>query len=123
MPIRLYITRESVAAGDDVDAPRLRTGEISDDSSIEQLIAACLKVSPLPMISGGEATWCLSSLVPLAVVAQQWEQPRPVWGVSRRIESLDLRGDDLRLHFSYFAQHDPNDVLAVLNNLRLKATG
>ena len=123
MTIRLYITRESVAAGDDVDAPHLRAGTISDDTSIEQLVGACLKFSPLPTIAGGEATWCLSSLVPLAVVAQQWEQPRLVWGVSRRIGSLDLRGDELRLHFSYFAQHDPNDVLDVLNNLRLKAIG
>ncbi len=48
----LYITRDSVAAGDDVDAPHLRNGKIHDDANISQIVDACLAVSPLPSISG-----------------------------------------------------------------------
>jgi hypothetical protein len=123
LALKLYITRDSVAAGDDIDAPHVRTGRVADESDIEQIVATCLNASPLPNISGGQATWCLSSLVPLAVIAQQWPRSRLVSSIGPRIESLDLRDDILRLHFSYFAQHDPEDVLAVLQRLRLKALG
>jgi len=123
LAIRLYITRDSVAASDDIDAPHLRTGQLANGSDIGQLVATCLNASPLPNISGGQATWCLSSLVPLAVIAQQWTQGRLLSFIEPPIESLDLRDNVLRLHFSYFDQLDPDDVFFVLQRLRLKAIG
>ena len=51
-------------------------------------------------VDGGRATWALSSNIPLAVT-----------------------GAEPRLHWSYFAQRDPELVLEVLRELGLRAVG
>jgi hypothetical protein len=67
------------------------------------------------------ATWALSSGIPLAVVAQQWQEPRVLFRLDAERERLDAGDGELRLHWSYFAQLDPELVLEVLRNLRLRA--
>ena len=118
--MRLYITRDSVAAGDDVDAPHLRTGAFAG-SDISQIVSACLAISPLPSIAGGDATWAISSGLPLAVIAQQWPKPKMLSQFPPKLDRLDFDGDLLRLHFTYFAQQSPDDVFAILRRLRLHA--
>ncbi|TWT81662.1 hypothetical protein CA13_31280 [Planctomycetes bacterium CA13] len=119
--MKLYITRDSVAAGDDVDAPHARNSSVPDDADVSQIVAACLAASPLPSIAGGDASWALSSGVPLAVIAQQWASPKLVSQFPPNPNRLDLTDGTLRLHFTYFAQQSPDDVFAVLERLRLHA--
>jgi hypothetical protein len=119
--MNLYITRDSVAAGDDIDAPHVRTATVPDDSDIGQIVAACLAASPLPCIAGGNATWALASGVPLAVIAQQWPTPKLVSQFPPASSRLDIVESAMRLHFTYFAQQSPDDVLAVLSRLTLHA--
>jgi hypothetical protein len=109
-----------VCAADDSDSPHACTLETVDNASPEQLIFFVCDSVNLPTISGGNAAWCLSSKIPLAVLAQQWNVPRMIYGIPPRFEDLDVSEGVLRLHFSYFAQTDPDVVLNVLRELRLR---
>jgi hypothetical protein len=118
--IEIVITRESVCAGDDGDAPHRRTVRVPSLTTLDPLLADVLAAAPLPGISGGKATWCVSSRVPLAVVAQEWPAPRPLSPFPPDWTALDFADNTLRLHFSYFAQQDPATVFDILRRLRLR---
>ena len=115
----VYVTRESVAAGDDVDAPHAKEFQIAEPSTLEQAVAAVLRSGYLPSIRGGLATWSLVSGRPLAVIAQQWPAPRWLFLTDADRERVDRRGGVLHLHFNYHTQLDPEIVLEVLRELRV----
>jgi hypothetical protein len=119
--MNLYVTRESVHAGDDGDAPHPRTFGVPDGASLEDAICVVLGSRYLPSISGGLATWSVASGIPLAVVAQQWPHPRMLFLSSRDLEHLDRPDGVLRLHFNYHTQYDPEVVLEILRGLHLRA--
>lgn len=119
--MNIYVTRDSVAAGDDGDAPHARTFAEPQPLSLEQAVRRVLSANYLPSISGGLATWCAASGVPIAVIAQQWNEPRMLFLGGAASAALDRSVNLLRLHFSYFAQRDPDIVLEVLSRLCLKA--
>ena len=119
--MKLYITRDSVAAMDDAFAPHAKTITAPAVTTIEALIDTVARKYPLPQITGGEATWVLASGVPLAVFAQQWKSPRREWRMASDLAELDDDGEVVRLHFSYLAQHSPDAVLEVVRQLRLRA--
>ena len=119
--MQLFVTRDSVCAGDDGDAPHPRRLAAPPSATVQQAIETVLAARYLPSIAGGMATWVAASAVPLAVIAQQWPAPRMMPLSSRDRQRLDGEGDVLRLHFSYFAQHDPEQVLGMLGRLRLYA--
>src|SRR4051794_27710482 len=117
----IYVTRDSVAAGDDSDAPHGRTFSFPDALPIEEAIARIVAAPYLASIGGGRATWSVVSGFPIAVVAQQWQEPRAVsW---RTIDSSELERKDgmICLHFNYHTQLDPEVVLEVLKRLKLRA--
>ena len=117
----LYVTRESVAAGDDIDAPHARTFALPQGATLETVLATVMSARYLPSISGGLATWSVASRIPLAVIAQQWPAPRVLFGAGDDLDSLDRAPGQLRVHFNYHAQLDPEIVLEVLRRLRLRA--
>ena len=117
----LYVTRDSVCAGDHGDAPHARTFELPQTSSLEQALQRVIAARYLPSIAGGQATWSVASGIPLAVLAQQWTAPRLLFLTSRELQGLDRDAGILRLHFNYHAQRDPELVYDVLRNLRLRA--
>jgi hypothetical protein len=120
--VTICITRDSVAAGDDADAPHAQRFEPSDIGDVESLVRFAAAHYPLASVSGGQATWVLSSGVPLAVCAQQWSEPRLVCWRGTPLTRLDGGGGgELGLHFSYLAQVDPEHAVAVLSRLRLRA--
>jgi hypothetical protein len=121
--MKAYLTRDSVAAGDDADAPHAREIDVPDDVTVTELVQLVWRDARLPSISGGQATWALSSIVPLAVGAQQWGAPRILSSFPPKLAELDVKGGTVRLHFSYFAQRDPEAVFEVLRRLRLRAEG
>ena len=119
--MKAYFTRDSVAAGDDADAPHAREIDLPANMTVAEIISHVCRNAKLAQISGGKATWALSSNVPLAVVAQQWAEPKPIALQWRKLNELDVAGNTVRLHFSYFAQQEPDVVYAVLQRLTLRA--
>jgi hypothetical protein len=118
--MEICVTRDSVCAADDGDAPHQRILDVPDNRTVEPIVLAVVRAYDLPQISGGDATWSISSNIPLAVVAQQWPGPRMTSPMPRNVAECDTSGNGLRLHFCYFAQLDPEVVFEVLERLRLR---
>lgn len=109
--MHLHITRDSVCAADDVDpGANSRQWSVDDDLTVESIVAKVWCSADLPQIAGGEATWCISSNQPLAIVAQQWDSPKLVQAVGPAVDELDIRDDGVWFHVSYFAQQNPEIV-------------
>jgi hypothetical protein len=119
--MKTYVTRDSVYAADDVDAPNAREFTIPDGLPVDGLVRQVIRLANLPHIAGGKATWCISSMEPLALVAQQWPEPRLLNFIAPERSRLDIADDVFRFHFSYFAQQDPEVVFEILRRLRLRA--
>ena len=117
--MKVLSTRDSVAMGDDIDAPHERMFVFPDEMSVEAIVAAIAGSGYLASIAGGKATWVTISGIVLAVVAQQWADPRPVLSRPIEIAELDVREGIVQMRFSYHAQKDPN---LVLEALKLKAS-
>ena len=119
--MKAYFTRDSVHAGDDGDAPHGRQIDVPDRVDVPALVQLIWRAAQLPSISGGKATWGLSSIVPLAVIAQEWPESRMLQSIPPKLMELDVSDGVIRLHFSYFAQQDPDVVYQVLQRLRVRA--
>jgi len=119
--MNVRVTRDSVAAGDDIDAPHSRVFSLPDSLLTLQLISRVLAEGYLASINGGKATWSVVSSVPVAVVAQQWSEPRAIPWPEPLPSELEWRDEALCVHFNYHAQLDPELVLEVLKGLRLHA--
>jgi hypothetical protein len=117
--MELYVTRDSVAMGDDGDAPHERRFSYPDATAIEDVIERIVASGYLASIQGGRATWSVVSGLPIAVVAQQWKKPRAVQWEPVKASSLQSRNGVVGLHFNYHAQVEPDVVLDVLKRLRL----
>jgi hypothetical protein len=118
--MQVYVSRGSVAAGDDVDAPNADSIAVPDGTPLEEIIGGIAKSGYLPTIEGGQASWSVTSNIPVAVVAQQWAQPR-MFFLLRGMKELDSRDGVLRLYFNYHAQVDPETVYTILWGFRLNA--
>ena len=71
------LTRQSVAMSDDAWAPHEWEFTDASDTKLADLIQIAIDDHYLATISGGRATWVVeASRLPLAVVAQQWREPR-----------------------------------------------
>jgi hypothetical protein len=119
--MKLYVTRDSVAAADDVDAPHQLQIAGPPVDHVGAAIEKVLATGYLPQMQGGRATWSVVSNKPIAVVAQQWAKPQLIHSHESSYEGLDVRDGKLRLHFNYHAQLDPEIVLEVLRRFRLTA--
>jgi hypothetical protein len=112
------IWRDSVAAGGDVDAPHERVVRLAADSSVRTLVAKGIAAGYLPTIADGRATWILEGRRPIAVLAQQWTEPR--WLVDPETSIAELRRESGRPQFQvvYWCQVDPRRVYASLRDGR-----
>jgi hypothetical protein len=119
--MKAYVTRDSVTAGDDVDAPHEIRLDLPYRWEWNGLIDEVWRSSRLPQIVGGCATWVLSSGIPLAIAAQEWKQPKPLFLLEAEKSLVDVVEGELRLHWSYFAQYDPGVVGDIVSRLRLRA--
>jgi hypothetical protein len=119
--MKVYLSRASVCAGDDDDAPHGRTLSFPDGTSVLEILTQVAHSGYLASIVGGGATWSAVSNIPLAVIAQQWSQPKLMWALPDSVRYLDMRGVTLCIHFNYHAQQDPDVVYEVLSRLDRKA--
>ena len=113
----LIIWRESVAAGDDADAPHELKLPVHKDESIQSVITRIVSANYLASISGGRATWIVETgSRPLAVVAQQWPRARFLVEPEQDVTSAVNRSGGCHLYFKYWCQADPNLVYECLRD-------
>lgn len=111
---RFIIWRDSVHPGDDVDAPHALTWVVRHGENLGHLVNEILIASYLPHISGGKATWILYGMQPLAVLAQQWREPRYLVNPESSVQSFVDLSTERQLKFVYWCQVDPDRVLECL---------
>ncbi|MBN1918050.1 MAG: hypothetical protein JW889_09090 [Verrucomicrobia bacterium] len=116
--MRVNLTRESVCAGDDVDAPHATSFAVPDETTVGGL-ARIIQDRYLPRIEGGKATWSMVTSVPVAVLAQQWSDPRLLPPFDLAVTRLPRVSGTVKVHVNYHAQRDPEAVLEVLRELKL----
>jgi len=115
-PLFLSVKRDSVCAGDDVDAPHARRFEFQSSVTLGDALSAVIKAGYLAKIAGGKATWIVEADQPLAVVAEQWDSPEFLVDSSTRLTEYVSLGASKPLFFRYWCQVDPAVVFE-----RLKA--
>jgi hypothetical protein len=115
----LTIWRESVCAGDDCDAPHEVVLQIRGDT-LRGVIDRLLGANYLASISGGRATWILQTDSrgghSLAVLAQQWSQPRFLVEPEAEASSYVQPSGRPHLYLRYWCQVDPERVFECLKN-------
>jgi hypothetical protein len=109
----ITVDRSSVAMGDDV-LPHAQTIDVPAETSLADIVTDLLGQRFLASIAGGKATWILVADRPLAVVAQQWDEPRFLVDSSRPIGSFGVEGSGVSLMFRYWMQRDPDYVFGEL---------
>lgn len=119
--MKVYATRDSVALGDDVDAPHERVFSFPDSLSPLQVIGRIVADGYLARIAGGKATWSAVSGFPLAVIAQQWAEPRRIPWAEPSLSDLEQQDGIYRIHFNYHVQRDPEVVFETLKELKFRA--
>ena len=119
--MKLIVTRGSVCAGDDVDVPHIRIFPINDNFTIDDIAWTIKKSDFLPKIQGGNAAWGVSSRIPIAMIAQQWDKPKMILPLDTSNNQLDISGDEIRVHVTYYAQMGPDNVVDELERSRLKS--
>jgi len=105
---KLRITRDSVHAGDDCDAPHQRWLTRSESESLDSVMQSILSDAYLPQIFGGQASWIVCGPGALAVVAQQWKAPHFLVDAQTAIADFD------ELTFVYWCQVDPDKLIKCL---------
>lgn len=118
---KIKLTRESVAMGDDINAPHFLEIDIEPNWTITEILKYISSINYLPKISGGRATWSVAINEPIAVLTQ--ENPKetlliclpdyPYHGMSGFVE-LD------HIHFNYHAQQKASEVFEVLSKFKIK---
>ncbi len=116
---KIILTRDSVAAGDDVDAPHYLTIEIGVDDKIEVILTVIMGLHYLPQIQGGKATWSVASNEPLAIIAQEWTKPLLICMHEYPHHGTKGFYNIERLHFNYHAQDDPQTVFQTLRRFKI----
>ena len=116
--MKVVATRHDVHPGDD---PTLLEFTINEDSPAQDVIRRAADPGWLATIVGGKATWSVVSDGPLAVVAQQWSEPRYLPFLEDKWVKAVRRDGALRLHFNYHAQLSPDDVYRMLWGMNFRA--
>jgi hypothetical protein len=114
------LTRDSVAAGDDADAPHRRMVRVSIEIASPSQVQAVLPQLTEKYLPGvaGRASWIVYSNLPLGVLSNVWAAPKPVWHPDDDLRRLDVRQASIHLHFVYLAGLEPQVALEVIERTR-----
>lgn len=113
--MKLCLQRASVDMSDDIDAPHTKEFEVPDGISIERIVKNYIQSGYLPIIAGGYATWSVFSNIPIAIIAQEWLEPKMFFVPKNK---LDIQNDTLRIYVNYHAQIIPDIVYKIFWGLQ-----
>jgi len=99
---------------DDVDAPHEDVYDLAELTHLAAFLKAIREERYLPHIQGGRATWVVLGLGPVAVMAQQWPEPRLLAPAQSLISEI-CNPDGPGFEFKYAVQRDPAEVFAILS--------
>ncbi|WP_133884171.1 hypothetical protein [Glycomyces sp. NRRL B-16210] len=109
--MRINLDRSSTAGADDLRS-HAETIDLSEGTSLGEVVAFLRQRGYLPKVDGGKATWVLEAGdEAVAVIAQQWPEPKFVVNQKKKIGSY---GEGVSLEFKYRAQIDPDDLFDTL---------
>ncbi len=104
---------------DDMDAPH-DDDVVIDNWSVGTIATTIINRHYLAMISGGLATWILRTDdldgTPIAVIAQQWRDPKFLVPESSSILEMVRDRDSPSAYLEYHCQIDPDLVFNALRN-------
>jgi hypothetical protein len=112
--MKVHVTRDSVAQGDDVDAPHARQFTFPDGSSIQEIVNKIVGSGYLASIAGGYASWVVMSNIPIAVLAQQWPAARMLTLSRSDQDKTGPANGEITLYFEHHQQADPEAIYARL---------
>lgn len=102
--LKIRVTRDSVCAADDVDAPNERFVDVHSFTEPEAFIQAVTTAYGMPLIQGGKAAWVvLLNGDKIGVAAQEWNTPRA------SVRDLQFE-DSNHVFLRYHAQSDPSTL-------------
>lgn len=102
------LERDAVCAWDDMLGPIVGRVSVEKTASLADALKLVKDSDFLPRIVDGKATWVAMASIPLAVVAQEWAEPRFL--VDPATPLADLVGKEGKLFFRYFEQNNPEAV-------------
>jgi len=109
--MKILVTRDSVCAGDDCDAPHALSLDVDPNATLRDVLASLTRPRYLAGIQGGMATWVAESGEPLAIVCEQHPEPWFLFDPETLASELFPART---LYFHYLAQIDPQFVLEQL---------
>ena|SRR5579871_3158736 len=111
----LNVERDSVCAGDDIDAPHAKRFPFQAKDTLAQALSAILEAGYLANIAGGKATWIVKAAgKAVAVVAQQWKTPKFLIDPKTIVTESTPPEAPRALFFRYWSQIDPAVVFECL---------
>ena len=118
---QIVLTRDSVASGDDIDAPHSKKIEVNPNWKINKILEFITTSNYLPKIKEGKATWSIAINNPIAVFTQ--ENPEsPLLICHPEYPHQETKGfiDIKHIHFNYHNQQEAKEVFDVLLRFRIK---
>jgi hypothetical protein len=112
----LVVWRDSVAAGDDADAPHEWLLPLAPDATVADLLRSIASARYLASIRTGQATWIIEGARPLAVVAQQWMAPRFLVDPATPIRDVVKLTPPPHVEARYWLQVSPERVFEALHS-------
>jgi hypothetical protein len=111
----LYVERDSVCAGDEVDAPHAKRFPFQPKDTLAEVLSAIVETRYLANIASGKATWIVEATgKPVAVVAQQWKSPKFLIDPTTLVTDCIIPEAPRGLFFRYWCQIDPAVVFECL---------
>ncbi|WP_243349731.1 hypothetical protein [Parabacteroides sp. FAFU027] len=109
--ISIQINRDSVCMGDDCESHKT-IFELKRDTTLAKLLQKIKNKGYLAQIQGGKATWLVINLKKeIAVVAQQWRDPKYLSiNGDTKLSELEKGNGQIRIHFRYLTQQDPDII-------------
>src|SRR5688572_3624104 len=104
----LNVERDSVCAGDDIDAPHAKRFPFQAKDTLAEALSAIVETGYLANIAGGKATWIVEAAgKAVAVVAQQWKSPKFLIDPTILVTECITPAIPRALFFRYWCQIEP----------------
>ena len=116
--MKILLLRDSVSYGDDMNAPNKGRIEVPELTTIVEILNKILEIKYLPEIWGGNATWSVSFTQPIAVIAQQWNEPKLICSKDYPYYKSNHYVPIDKIYFNYHSQIDPDLVFKVLSRYK-----